>query len=808
MVLTSSSLEYFLAIPYRIRVAMTESGSAYPYMYDEEPFFKAYNALKEIWVHRKSKVFVSQNLKISRDKIKEWEDMFLRYGTLGLLKNLSVIKVPSQLEKLVVLIKSARQHECASLALKLYPALDIPGASLKTIRHICRCYGYGQRLNAKDREYFSGLQHILSSIEVHKSKSVAYIRDKKNKAKTFFDFEHDPLQQRIELFKSISECEKGRQIRLILKKFGVNSNRYYELRDRYTRYGVWGIIDLIQITKRGEKISPELELEIIEQRVMDPSLSTHKMIDKLDLKCSRSNVQKVYSKWRLSQIKEPVSLRGVISRSVPAKVSNDSLQVKTSARLRFPNLIEDNNLKVNRCFSELVKCLSYKKVNINNPGALIGALFLDGLGVVEAIHTYGPKSFRSSEITNNIIVNVLRIIAGFPSIHDFVFNSDRSTAIGSGLSLNPKKSRFYDSLDELRFEHLEKLRNDAACQARELGLIYGNEIAVDYHCDQSDSRFPGDKKMSKAPDKNGNLVYAHRPQIIWDSITNTIINIAYCEGRSRAPSALYKFCENNLYKIISPDAINEIYCDSEYTGEKQIVYLFIRSESEVTMCLKQNPKIKKWKEETIKKGKWESYGEKYKIASLDFTLAETRKPFRFVVKVNIETNVTRCFGSTHIDYSAKKILATYHIRWPVETGIKELIKNYYLNLPTGTSPEKVETHYYCVMLAKLTIDYFRSVLCESKWRSPQDWECTLQTIRSSIFSNENCELSLNDSGDFLITYLDGDPLGIKLHLAQILEKRKTMGLNKVSWWGNRGLQIKVKDQFDFQETDVKSSYLN
>jgi len=39
-------------------------------------------------------------------------------------------------------------------------------------------------------------------------------------------------------------------------------------------------------------------------------------------------------------------------------------------------------------------------------------------------------------------------------------------------------------LDELRFEHLEKLRNDTACQARELGLIYGNETAVDYHCDQ------------------------------------------------------------------------------------------------------------------------------------------------------------------------------------------------------------------------------------------------------------------------------------------------------------------------------------
>ena len=46
------------------------------------------------------------------------------------------------------------------------------------------------------------------------------------------------------------------------------------------------------------------------------------------------------------------------------------------------------------------------------------------------------------------------------------------------------------------------------------------------------------------------------------------INIAYCEGRSRAPSALFKFCEENLFKIIDRDVITEIYADSEYTGER------------------------------------------------------------------------------------------------------------------------------------------------------------------------------------------------------------------------------------------------
>jgi hypothetical protein len=54
----------------------------------------------------------------------------------------------------------------------------------------------------------------------------------------------------------------------------------------------------------------------------------------------------------------------------------------------------------------------------------------------------------------------------------------------------------------------------------------------------------------------------------------------------------------------------------------------IRSEADITMCLKQNPKIKRWKEETVKKGDWEDYGEDYRIASQDFTLAETGKPLK------------------------------------------------------------------------------------------------------------------------------------------------------------------------------------
>jgi len=483
---------------------MAKSHCFVPFAYDDEPFFKAYDALYGVWAKRKSQKVLTASLRIGKNTLKNWEDNFVAYGALGLLAQRSFIKVSPQLEKLVILIKSSRRHEGASLALKLSDALEIPGASLALIRKVQRCYGYGKRMDETDIGYYQGLQHILTSISIHKQKKKRP-HDKSDRAKTFFNFDRDPFQQRIELFKTLSQIRKKRQIRPIVKKFGVHPNRYYTLKDRYMRYGVWGLADLVQTTKVGEKISPELELQIIEQRLMDPSLSANKIIKKLDLKCSKGNVQKVYQKWNLSKFKHSVPIRGVLSRNVPKSLPKKS-DIEPSARTRFPDLIKTSRLKINGSFQRLIKCLAYRKVTISNPGAMIAAVFLDQLGVVEALHTYGPVPYLSSDITNTIIVNVLRIIAGFPTIHDYSLNSDRSVAVSAGLTLNPCKSRFYDSFDLLRFNHLQRLRNDASCRARELGVIEGKAIAVDYHCDPSDSRFPIDKSFSKSPDKKGDLV--------------------------------------------------------------------------------------------------------------------------------------------------------------------------------------------------------------------------------------------------------------------------------------------------------------
>jgi hypothetical protein len=797
VVFTDSTFRTFALIPALVRAATAEQQTHTPYRYENEPFFQAYDALFLIWRKRESQRKVSAQLGIGRDTIRGWEDAFVRHGAIGFLRMPAVVEVDPRLERLVLLVRQARPKTGSAHISTLAQALGIPGADMDVIRRIQRSHGYGQRQDETDRAFYAGLQKILVSVAYHQRCDGAQQRVLEQRAQTFFDFDQDPFQHKVELFKELSTAP-SRQVRPLLQRYGIHSTRFYELRKRYLQYGVWGLVDLVHAPRRkAEKISAELELKIIEERLAHPELSTRKMIKTLKLHCSQANVQKIYTRWGLAGIEQAVPLRGVLSEPVPEKLSAKEFANRLSARARFPNLLEEASLKVHGSFKRFVKTLSYHRVPISNPGAIIIAPFLEQLGIVEALHTHGPPALRTTDISNDILLNVFRIVAGFPTIHSYLLNSDHAVAIAAGRLQHPGRSTFYLNLDEFRFEHLQKLRNDLALRARELNLIEGKEIAIDYHCDPSDSRYPRDKGQSKSPDKNGDVVYAHRPQLLWDSGTNTIINIAYCEGRSRAPSALYRFLEDNLFEIIDPHAIEEIYADSEYTGERQLVYLLVRSEMDVTMCLKQNRKIRKWKEETLAQAHWRPYGKEYRIASRDFRLPETNKAFRFVVKQNTETHETRCFGSTHTELSATKILDRYHIRWPVETGIKDLVENYFLNKPTGDSPEKVEVHYYCVMIARLLIDYFRGVLKEPRWRMPEGWESVLSTIRTSVFSNQNCELTLDDTGDLLLTYLDGDPTGVKANVRDMLERRREAGLNRVSWWGGRGVSIRIEDRYGF-----------
>ena len=150
MVFTDVTWKFFSLIQFRVRKAVAQSQSPVPFIYEDEPFFRSYNALYEVWVKRRSQRQVGESLNVSRKTLKQREKNFVDYGALGLLPELSYVQIEPDLERLIILIKSCRPHERSSLALRLAEALEIPGASLDLIRQVQRCYGYGQRMDERD----------------------------------------------------------------------------------------------------------------------------------------------------------------------------------------------------------------------------------------------------------------------------------------------------------------------------------------------------------------------------------------------------------------------------------------------------------------------------------------------------------------------------------------------------------------------------------------------------------------------------------------------------------------------------------
>ena len=103
---------------------MAKNRSHVPFYYEDELFFDAYEALYKVWKKRSSQRVVIGALNIGRESLKQWERDFVQHGTVGLLPNLPQISVDIKLERLVVLIKSCRPHECVSTNLLFEDSTD------------------------------------------------------------------------------------------------------------------------------------------------------------------------------------------------------------------------------------------------------------------------------------------------------------------------------------------------------------------------------------------------------------------------------------------------------------------------------------------------------------------------------------------------------------------------------------------------------------------------------------------------------------------------------------------------------------
>jgi len=718
----------------------------------------------------------------------------VKCGIVGLFPDIKALEVSQYLERLVIMISKARPCLSQQAILRIAQAVPVTkqGADIECVSQILASYGRSVSNRAADIKFWSRIQRTLAQLNRQKTVSIKG-RDKKARSKTFFrdsDLSHKRLEFLREIFfnPSVGIKQCGLQ-------FGISPTSYYRLIKDYRIIGPWAVIPGNLPGK--EAMSDETVLNIIIKKLRHPQLSAQQIVKALKLRCSRYAVNRVFSRWGLSdKNRAPIAL----DQYCGDKVSDEQAFAPTSSVYHLYSeaaLLESR--RINRHFELLCRKMYTHAYHLCDPGPLILAQFVNELGVVQAMESYGPVRQRGKELTNLALLNVFRILGGYRRINHLSDNRDRSVAFASGIGMFGTRSRYYQDTLEFKFDQIHRLRCDLISRAKELNLVEGKKIAFDFHFKKFFGDHSKDKGLGKGPDKAGNLVPGFRPHVTWDLVANTILSMNYYHGGVRAGSILEKYCEEQIFPLFDPRAIEEIYMDSEYTKEASLQYFKHDRcpNGDVFICLKKNKQIKKLIEPVLQSTQdWQKHDQYDEINVVDVTLPKTGLAVRIVILRDIETRKSiRCFGSTNMDLSATDMLQKYRYRWLVENGLKDLVYSYFLDEMYGCDPEKVEFEFYCAMIARLTYEYFLKELGGEYFLQQDGNKTTLQKMRNLLFEKRNCTLVQDSNDNFILTFLDSSGNELEKQVAALLDKRKDEGKNKVLWWNNRSVLVRFENQY-------------
>lgn len=776
---------------------MTRYGSHVPYFLEDDPVITNYEVIRQVWFDGSAIKTVCEQHGISRSQYYDKEDGFVDYGVPGLYPEVRTLPFSEDLERLVIMVSKARPSLSQQAILRIAEAVPATkeAAGTEAVSQILASYGRSVANRPADNSFWSRIQRSHDQLKRLKQSSIKG-RDRKKRKETFFN-DHDLFHKRLELLRQIFYYPSV-GVKETCLQFGISPTSYYRIVKDYRVFGPWAVIPGNLPGK--ETMSNETELGIILQKLRYPSCSAQEMVKVLKLRCSRYAVNRVFSRWLLTDKERPPI---ALDQFCSAESDHEKpFEPVTAAYHLYSEASLLESRRINRQFEQLCGKMRTHAYQLCDPGPLLLAQFVNDLGIVQAMESYGPARLRGKGMSNLALLNIFRILGGYRRINHLSNNRDRSVALASGLGMFGSRSRYYEDTLEFKFDQIHSLRCDLISRAKELGLIEGKKIAFDFHF----KRFFGDhskeKGFGKGPDKAGNMVAGFRPHVTWDLVANTILSMNYYHGGVRAPGILEQYCEEQIFPLIDPLAIQEIYMDSEYTKEASLQYFKQNRcpNGDVFLCLKKNKQIKKLIAPALSSGEgWEKYDDEDEVKAIDVTLPKTKLPLRIVILRDLETRKNiRCFGSTNTELTSSDMLQKYRYRWLIENGLKDLVYSYFVDEMYGNDPQKVEFEFYCTMVARLTYEYFLKELGGEYFHHQDGNKTTLQKMRNLFFEKRNFTLEQDSNDNFVLTILDAGGNDLEQRVASMLEERMAQGKNKVLWWGNRGLILSFKNQYRLQ----------
>jgi hypothetical protein len=262
-------------------------------------------------------------------------------------------------------------------------------------------------------------------------------------------------------------------------------------------------------------------------------------------------------------------------------------------------------------------------------------------------------------------------------------------------------------------------------------------------------------------------------------------------------------------------AVEHVYLDSEYTAEH--VWKFIVDPhkglgAELTMCVKQNKRVKKFINSFLEtNSSWLFFDEGHTYSEQTFTIPirQTDQELQCVLKRKESTGQLRCFGSTLKGLDSKGILKEYGSRWTIENGIKDLIENYYFSNIPGIDPHRINVHYFVVTLARILYEMLAADYENA--RNPDNSKKTIGTLRPEFMTGSNSTLS-RDADELALFWEDPYPNDKHQALQNLFSRLNKEACHGLPFLGGLRLKFEIapprqknlRNQFNREPVEFRS----
>lgn len=539
---------------------------------------------------------------------------------------------------------------------------------------------------------------------------------------------------------------------------GLSRSLFFFYWKAFQRDGLLGLIERARETFRRSKIGLGNEAKLVVDRLRRPEQPNAFFTDRLKSKgisTDSSTVIRIFGKWNVK------SYRCEFVHNLERLDTSDE-----DASPQEEQTPEEKPLRwVDKNFLIRLSGLTTSSAPIDAPGLFTLWCYLEELDIFPVLQSMGltgggeEKGYSWLDL---FLLDIARTFYGIASHSRTCEHEGVSLPFFSHLLALPCNDSFLSGLASVSEEQIYGLRRWLVKRGKELKVLEGKRVGMDFHQIDRDVSIPELRNFGKGPSPKKKLCYnGFRPHIAWDLETGCVVAAEFRKSSARGTSTVKRFTNDYLMPEFK-DLFECVYVDSEYTGKNVWEFILDRDgmNAHLTACLKQNPFVKRARDAFLNANAhrddfWKYYDDEHVYADGVFSLVwsvgndtgqsdqPTAWEFRLncVVKKNIKTGSYRCFGSSRSITNPVAVLEDYSHRWKIENGIKDLVRSYFLDQCPGTNPHQVDVHFFVVTVCRLLYRMIERDLGEGI-RNPDGSVKTLHTMRDVLFRQGPARIQL------------------------------------------------------------------